>query len=108
MIPDHEISKCPEYEVKSKIGTIFVNLKKHLKNILLRIMKLVLIFMSITVIIVNLLELILVKKIMMRTMKLEEYRCLSVSLKTKKNESEIKALKDEIKKLKRQLTNEDV
>ena len=45
---------------------------------------------------------------MMQTMKLEEYRCLSVSLKTKKNESEIKALKDEIKKLKRQLTNEDV
>ena len=49
MIPDHEISKCPEHEVKSKIGTIFVNLKKHLKNILLKIMKLVLIFMSITV-----------------------------------------------------------
>ena len=25
MIPDNEISVCPEYEVKSKIGTIFVN-----------------------------------------------------------------------------------
>ena len=25
LIPDHEISKCPELEVKSKIGTIFVN-----------------------------------------------------------------------------------
>ena len=27
MIPDFEISECPEYEVKSKIGTIFVNEK---------------------------------------------------------------------------------
>ena len=27
MIPDNEISVCPEYEVKSKIGTIFVNEK---------------------------------------------------------------------------------
>ena len=27
MIPDSEISKCPEPEVKSKIGTIFVNEK---------------------------------------------------------------------------------
>ena len=27
MIPDHEISKCSEHEVKSKIGTIFVNEK---------------------------------------------------------------------------------
>ena len=25
MIPDFEISKCPEHEVKSKIGTIFVS-----------------------------------------------------------------------------------
>ena len=25
MIPDFEISECPEHEVKSKIGTIFVN-----------------------------------------------------------------------------------
>ena len=25
MIPDHEITKCPEHEVKSKIGNIFVN-----------------------------------------------------------------------------------
>ena len=33
---------------------------------------------------VNLLELILVEKIMMQTMKLVEYRCLSVNLKTKK------------------------
>ena len=27
MIPDFEISKCPEHEVISKIGTIFVNEK---------------------------------------------------------------------------------
>ena len=27
MIPDFEISKCLEHEVKSKIGTIFVNEK---------------------------------------------------------------------------------
>ena len=27
MIPDFEIFKCPEYEVKSKIGNIFVNEK---------------------------------------------------------------------------------
>ena len=27
MIPDFQISKCPEHEVKSKIGTIFVNEK---------------------------------------------------------------------------------
>ena len=33
---------------------------------------------------VNLLELILVEKIMMQTMKLVEYKCLSVNLKTKK------------------------
>ena len=27
MIPDFEITRCPEHEVKSKIGTIFVNEK---------------------------------------------------------------------------------
>ena len=27
MIPDSEISECPEHEVKSKIGNIFVNKK---------------------------------------------------------------------------------
>ena len=27
MIPDSEISMCPEHEVKSKIGTIFTNEK---------------------------------------------------------------------------------
>ena len=25
MVPDYEISVCPEHEVKSKIGSIFVN-----------------------------------------------------------------------------------
>ena len=47
MIPDFEISKCPEHEVKSKMETIFVN-EKYLKNILLRFITLILIFMSIT------------------------------------------------------------
>ena len=27
MIPDYEISKCPEHKIESKIGTIFVNEK---------------------------------------------------------------------------------
>ena len=27
MIPDSEITECPEYKVKSKIGNIFVNEK---------------------------------------------------------------------------------
>ena len=54
---------------------------------------------------INLLELILVGKIMTQIMKLVEYRCLSVSLKTKKKEKKIKELEDEIKKLKLQLTN---
>ena len=46
MIPDSEIPKCPEFEVKSKIGQIC---KKHnsLKNILLGFMKLIFIFMNI-------------------------------------------------------------
>ena len=47
MIPDSEIPKCPEFEVKSKIGKIFLRIIISLKNILLRFMKLILIFMSI-------------------------------------------------------------
>ena len=47
IIPDSEIAECPEYEVRSKIGNIFVN-EKILENILFRFMKLVVIFMSIT------------------------------------------------------------
>ena len=41
MILDSEIAECPEYEVKSKIGNIFVN-EKYSKNILLRFMNLIL------------------------------------------------------------------
>ena len=44
----------------------------------------------------NLFELITVEKIMMKTMKLVEYRRLSVSL--NKNKNKIKELEDEIKK----------
>ena len=29
MVPEFEISECPENEVKSKIGNIFVNKKKN-------------------------------------------------------------------------------
>ena len=46
MIPDSEIPKCPEFEVKSKIGKIFKNIIP-LKNILLGFMKLIFIFMNI-------------------------------------------------------------
>ena len=48
MIPESKIPECAEHEVKSKIGNILVNEKKFLKNILLRFMTLILIFMSIT------------------------------------------------------------
>ena len=46
MIPDSGIPECPEFEVKSKIGKFFM---KHnpLKSILLRFMKLILIFINI-------------------------------------------------------------
>ena len=47
IIPDFEISECPECEVKSRIENIFWT-KKYSKNILLRLMKLILIFMRIT------------------------------------------------------------
>ena len=30
MVPEFEISECPEHEVKSKIGNIFVNKKKKI------------------------------------------------------------------------------
>ena len=45
MIPDSEILKCPEFEVKSKIGKIFKNIIP-LKNILLGFIKLILIFVN--------------------------------------------------------------
>ena len=47
MIPDSEIAKCPELEAKSKIGKILRTIIP-LKNILLRFMKLILIFINIT------------------------------------------------------------
>ena len=137
MIPDFEISKCPEHEVKSKIGTIFVNEKipeeysvkiyeidsyfyEHYKEkiqtdkndckyILFRIDIYFIEYILAAEIDekghtdkgltfeekiqkalkknnlnVTLLELILVKKIMMQTMMLVEYRPLSVSLEKKK------------------------
>ena len=47
MISDSEIAKCPEYEVESKIGNIFVN-EKILEEYSVKFMKSILIFMSIT------------------------------------------------------------
>ena len=139
MIPDFEISKCPEHEVKSKIGTIFVNEKileeysvkiyeidpyfyEHYRKkiqtdengseyILFRIdIYFTEYFLAIEIdekghtdrdlifeeksqkaleknLIVYLLELIPVEKIMMQTMKLVEYRLLSVSLKKMKQKN---------------------
>ena len=137
MIPDFEISKCPEHEVKSKIGTIFVN-EKILEEYSVKIYEIDLYFyenykekievdnndrvyilfridvyfteyfLAVEIdekshtnrglifeekrqkaleknLTVNLLELILVGKIMLQSIKLVEYRRLSVSLKTKKN-----------------------
>ena len=46
MILDSEISKCVEFEAKLKIGKIFKNIIP-LKNILLRFMKLIFIFINI-------------------------------------------------------------
>ena len=45
MIPDSEIPKCSEFEVKSKIGKILTTMNS-LKNILLGFIKLILIFIS--------------------------------------------------------------
>ena len=48
LIPDTEIPNYLKFEVKSKKGKLFMNEKKiFLKNILLRFMKLILIFMRI-------------------------------------------------------------
>ena len=47
MIPDFEISKCSEHEVKSKIGTIFAN-EKILEEKSVKIYELIFILMSIT------------------------------------------------------------
>ena len=127
MISDYEISKCPEHELKLKIGTIFANEKilegksvkiyeidpyfyEHYKK-KYKLIKMIentyyfeLMFILLNIfqqkklmkkailtelhqkknLTVNLLELILVRKIMMQNMELVEYRRLSVSLKTKK------------------------
>ena len=45
MIPDSEIPKCSEFEVKSKIGKILTTINS-LKNTLLGFIKLILIFIS--------------------------------------------------------------
>ena len=45
MIPDSEIPKCLQFEAKWKIGKIFKNIIS-LKNILLRFMRLILIFIN--------------------------------------------------------------
>ena len=134
MIPDSEISECPEHEVLSKIGNIFVNEKileeysvrvcktdfyfyEHYRkkyklmkmgvniyyleliSILLNISQLQKLMKNVMLtvtlffrrkdkkrqkknLVVNLLELIQVKKFMMETMKLVEYKRLSVNLKT--------------------------
>ena len=159
MIPDFEITKFPEHEVKSKIGTIFVNEKileeysvkiyeidpyfyEHYRKkiqtdengseyILFRI-DIYFTEYSLAVeidekghtdrslifekkkkkqkkhqkehLIVNLLELILVEKIMVQTMKLVEYKYLLVSFKKNK----IKALEDKIKELELQLANQKI
>ena len=39
MVPEFEISECPENEVKSKIGNIFVNKKKILEEYSVKIYK---------------------------------------------------------------------
>ena len=47
MIPDSEITECPEYEVKSKIGNIFVN-EKILEEYPVKIYEIDPFFISIT------------------------------------------------------------
>ena len=47
MIPDSEIPTCPEFEIKSKIGKLFMN-KKILEEYSVKIYELIPFFMSIT------------------------------------------------------------
>ena len=47
MIPESEISECPEFELNSKIGNIFVN-EKILEEYSVRVYKIDSYFMSIT------------------------------------------------------------
>ena len=151
MIPDYEISKCPEHEVKSNLRSIFMDEKilekksvkiyeinpyfyEHYKEkietdkndreyTLFRIdIYFTEYFLAVEIdekgrtdrdiifeekrqkaleknLTVNLLELILVRKIMMQTMRLLEDTFIS-KFKDKENENKIKELEDEIKKLK--------
>ena len=150
MIPDYEISKCPEHKVKSKIRSIFMDGKileeysvkiyeidtyfyehyeektqidKNEHDYIFRIdVYFTEYFLAVEIdekgrtdrdiifeekrqkaleknLTVNLLELILVRKIMMQTMRLLEDTFIS-KFKDKENENKIKELEDEIKKLK--------
>ena len=47
MIPESDISECPEFELKSKIGNIFVN-EKILEEYSVRVYKIDSYFMNIT------------------------------------------------------------
>ena len=47
MIPESDISECPEFELKSKIGNIFVN-EKILEEYSVRVYKIASYFMNIT------------------------------------------------------------
>ena len=167
MILESEISECPEFEVKSEIGNIFVN-EKILEGFSVKIYKIDPYFyehygkkrqvdengckyvlfridvyfteylLAIEVdekahtdgdlifekkrqealeknLVINLLELIRVKKAIKQTMKPVEYKHLFVTLKNKNKElkkiekesnKEIKELEDEIKKLNIELSSQ--
>ena len=120
MIPDSEVPKCPEFEVKSKIGKLFMN-EKVLKGYSVKIdpyLELMPILLNIfshrnwwtkhegrelifekkdkrhykKILVANLLELIQVmqKRVMMQIMKLVKYKHLLVNLKKKIKEKENK------------------
>ena len=159
MIPESEISECPEFEVNSKIGNIFVNGKilevysvktykidpyfyehyekkyKFMKmDVNIYYLELMFILLNMSYpwkkvilteilflrrknkkhqrknLVVNLLELIRVKKTLMQTMKPAEYKLVNLKMKKRKIEKirrikqkKIKKLEGEMKKLKRQL-----
>ena len=94
MIPDFEISKCPEHEVKSEIRTIFVN-EKILEEYSIKNYETDPYFYE-----------HYRKKI--QTDEASRMQTFISKFKDKEKENEVKKLKDEIKKLKLQLTNQDV
>ena len=130
MILDYEIAKCPEHEVKSKIGTIFVKYKNECEYLLFKID----IYFTEYVLAVEIDE----KSHTDRDPLFEEKRqkaleknlsCKFIRINTsqknydadyeasrihtfisnfKENKNKIKELEDEIKKLKLQLTNQSV